>query len=172
MAQVFIALGSNLKKPILQVQHAFSALGSLPNTQLINTSSLYETAPIGYRDDEICNIPSFINAVAELSSALSPLDLLNAILSIENDAGRIRPYPNAPRVLDCDLLMYDDVVMATDKLTLPHPRMHLRGFVLLPLFEIAPALLIPNHGKIATLITNNISEGVVKLSLSNHTQAS
>ena len=172
MAQVFIALGSNLKNPALQVQQAFNELSHLPNTQLIKTSSLYETAPIGYRDDEIANIPSFINAVAELSSTLNPIDMLEAILSIENHAGRIRPYPNAPRVLDCDLLMYDDIVMTTEKLSLPHPRMHLRGFVLLPLFEIAPTLFIPNHGKITSLMTKKITEGVVKISLPNHTQAS
>jgi 2-amino-4-hydroxy-6-hydroxymethyldihydropteridine diphosphokinase len=89
--------------------------------------------------------------------------LLDALLEIENKAGRERPFPNAPRVLDCDLLLYENVSMETIKLTLPHPRMHERGFVLLPLFEIAPQLSLPNHGKIATLIHNQQFADITKL---------
>ena len=163
MTQAFIALGSNLKNPIQQVNGAFLALEKIPQTKLIIKSSLYKTAPIGYEEGEIANIPDFINAVAEVDTDLSPLALLDEILKIENQAGRLRPYPNAPRVLDCDLLLYGDTVMQTQPLTLPHPRMHTRGFVLLPLFEIAPQLSIPNHGKIATLMTNDVKHGVKKI---------
>lgn len=163
MTQAFIALGSNLENPIQQVNAAFLALAKIPNTKLVKQSSLYQTAPIGYEDTELAKIPDFINAVAEIETDLSPLALLDEILKIENHAGRVRPYPNAPRILDCDLLLYGDTMMQTKTLTLPHPRMHTRGFVLLPLFEIAPQLNIPIHGKISTLMTDAVKQGVKKI---------
>ena len=163
MKQAFVALGSNLADPISQVESAFAALEKLPNTRVLKKSSLYKTAPIGYEAEHLSQIPDFINAVAELETDLTPLELLDALLAIENQAGRERPFPNAPRVLDCDLLLYENVSMESTKLTLPHPRMHLRGFVLLPLFEIAAQLSIPNHGKIATLIHEQQFTGITKL---------
>jgi 2-amino-4-hydroxy-6-hydroxymethyldihydropteridine diphosphokinase len=163
MTQAFIALGSNLENPIQQIQSAFLALENIRKTQLIKKSALYQTAPIGYDESELTKIPDFINAVAELETQLSPLALLEEILNIENQAGRVRPYPNAPRVLDCDLLLYGDTMMQSEKLTLPHPRMHTRGFVLLPLFEIAPQLNLANHGKIATLMTEEVMQGVRRI---------
>lgn len=168
MANVFVALGSNLQNPVKQVQQAFQALRELPNCTLLRTSSLYQTAPSGYAAHEIDQIPDFINTVAELTTSLTPEAMLAAILSVEDAAGRIRPYPNAPRVLDCDLLLYDNVIMDTPFLTLPHPRMHTRGFVLLPLFEIAPSLTMPNHGKIATLITPSLTSGIKKLPINQY----
>ncbi len=169
MAQVFVALGSNLKEPIKQVNNALLALAKLPKSKLIAQSSLYKTAPSGYAPEEATRIPNFINAVAQLESRLSPTEMLDAIFEIEDKAGRLRPYRNAPRVLDCDLLIHGETVMQTKKLTLPHPRMHLRGFVLLPLFEIAPELTLPKHGKITSLITPEISEGVIRLPHNNRT---
>jgi 2-amino-4-hydroxy-6-hydroxymethyldihydropteridine diphosphokinase len=168
MTRAFIALGSNLAEPIEQVNNAFAALEKIPQTRVIKQSSLYKTAPIDCPQvsDEI--VPDFINAVAEVETTLSPEALLDAIHAIENTAGRLRPYVNAPRVLDCDLLLYEDVVQNTGKLTLPHPRMHLRGFVLLPLFEIAPQLILPNHGKIATLMTPNLLTGIQKIENCTH----
>ncbi len=163
MTQAFVALGSNLVNPITQVETAFIALAQIPNTRVIKKSSLYQTSPIGYDTDQIDQVPDFINAVVALETDLEPLALLDALFEIENQAGRERPYPNAPRVLDCDLLLYDDIVLNTIKLTLPHPRMHARGFVLLPLFEIAPHLSLPNHGKIAQLIQSNQFTGLKKL---------
>jgi 2-amino-4-hydroxy-6-hydroxymethyldihydropteridine diphosphokinase len=163
MKQAFVALGSNLANPISQIKSAFAALDKLPNTQVLKKSSLYKTAPIGYESEQLQQIPDFINAVAELETDLPPLELLDALLEIENQAGRERPFPNAPRVLDCDLLLYENVSMNTAKLILPHPRMHQRGFVLLPLFEIAAQLSIPNHGKIATLIHEQQFTGITKL---------
>ncbi|ADI30524.1 2-amino-4-hydroxy-6-hydroxymethyldihydropteridine diphosphokinase [Methylotenera versatilis] len=163
MKQAFVALGSNLANPISQVESAFAALENLPNTRVIKKSSLYKTAPIGYEAEQLNQIPDFINAVAELETDLAPLELLDALLEIENQAGRERPFPNAPRVLDCDLLLYENVSMESTKLILPHPRMHQRGFVLLPLFEIAAQLSIPNHGKIATLIHEQQFTGITKL---------
>ena len=164
MNQAFVAIGSNLENPTTQVQAAFSALEKIPNTRIINKSSLYQTTPIGYDAEALKLVPDFINAVVELETDLTPLVLLDALLDIENNAGRERPYQNAPRVLDCDLLLYENIELNTKKLTLPHPRMHMRGFVLLPLFEIAPQLSIPNHGKIAQLINADITTGVTKLS--------
>ena len=163
MKQAFVALGSNLANPISQVESAFAALENLPNTCVVKKSSLYKTAPIGYEAEQLNQIPDFINAVAELETELAPLELLDALLEIENQAGRERPFPNAPRVLDCDLLLYENVSMESTKLILPHPRMHQRGFVLLPLFEIAAQLSIPNHGKIATLIHEQQFTGITKL---------
>jgi 2-amino-4-hydroxy-6-hydroxymethyldihydropteridine diphosphokinase len=163
MKQAFVALGSNLANPISQVESAFAALENLPSTRVVKKSSLYKTAPIGYEAEQLNQIPDFINAVAELETDLTPLELLDALLEIENQAGRERPFPNAPRVLDCDLLLYEDVSMESTKLVLPHPRMHQRGFVLLPLFEIAAQLSIPNHGKIATLIHEQQFTGITKL---------
>ena len=157
-SRAFIALGSNLHDPETQVKHALVALEKLPKTKLVKASSLYKTSPVGY-----INQPDFINAVAEISTELSPLELLDAILNIENDAGRERSFANAPRVLDCDLLLYDDIKMATEKLTLPHPRMFERGFVLLPLAEISPNLTSPNGENIVKLALLHQNQGIKKL---------
>ena len=159
MSRAFIALGSNLQQPQQQVQQAFNELASLPKTSLIKHSSLYRTAPVGYD-----NQPDFINAAAEIETELAPLELLHALLALESTHGRERPFPNAPRVLDLDLLLYDDMVMNTAELTLPHPRMHERGFVLLPLAEIAPDLIIPKYGNITQLAQTCIDQGVEKVS--------
>ena len=158
MARAFIAIGSNLQQPQLQVAQAFEGISRLPSTQLINRSSLYRTAPVSYEDQ-----PDFINAVAEVETELPPLELLQALLSLENAQGRERPFPNAPRVLDLDLLLYNDTIMHTAELTLPHPRMHTRAFVLQPLAEIAADLLIPQHGNVAMLVTQCKDQGVEKL---------
>lgn len=162
MHQAFIALGSNLQDPASQVEKAFAALAQLPRTRLIKKSSLYRTAPIDCQSDGETPVPDFINAVAEVETELSPQALLLELHTIENAAGRERPYINAPRVLDCDLLLYENMVIQSDTLTLPHPRMHTRGFVLLPLFEIAPQLSMPIHGRIALLITPELSKDITR----------
>ncbi len=164
----YIALGSNLQDPVIQVKNAFTHLDQLRKTNLVKTSSLYVTEPLGYDAEQLKTIPEFINAVAEISTDLTPLELLEEILGIENEAGRERPYANAPRILDCDLLLYDDVVMSTEKLTLPHPRMHLRSFVLLPLAEIAPKLNLPNlklpdGSNVVEFVKTYLDQGIKKL---------
>jgi 2-amino-4-hydroxy-6-hydroxymethyldihydropteridine diphosphokinase len=161
--QAFIALGSNLADPIKQVNAALAALEDIPQTMVTRKSSLYRTAPVDCPPEYSGEMPEFINAVAEVATDLTPLELLEELFKIENTAGRERPYRNAPRVLDCDLLLYEDTVLSTEKLTLPHPRMHQRGFVLLPLFEIAPQLSIPNHGKISEQIHPDFYVGIHKL---------
>lgn len=158
MPQAFIAIGSNLQEPRLQVAHAFELIAGLPHTRLGRRSSLYRTAPLGYDDQ-----PDFINAVAEVETDLEPLKLLRELLALESIQGRERPFPNAPRVLDLDLLLYNGAMTESPELTLPHPRMHTRGFVLLPLAEIAPELVIPGHGKVAILAENCRDQGVEKL---------
>jgi len=158
MARAFIGLGSNLQQPQLQVRQAFTELAELPETTLVKHSSLYKSAPVGYDHQ-----PDFINAAAEVDTGLTPVKLLRELLKLENSHGRERPFPNAPRVLDCDLLIYDDVSMNTTELTLPHPRMHGRGFVLLPLAEIAPDLLIASHGKVADLARMCMGQSVEKI---------
>ena len=166
----YVALGSNLQNPVLQVKNAFVRLNQLPNTSLIKASSLYLTEPLGYDAEQLKSIPDFINAVAEISTDLSPVQLLEALLAIENEAGRERPFANAPRVLDCDLLLYDNVTMHTQQLTLPHPRMHLRSFVLLPLAEIAPELSHPNlmladGSNVVKLVQTYLNQGIKKLDI-------
>jgi len=156
--RAFIALGSNLQDPATQVSRAFEALAVLPATRLIRRSSLYRTAPVGYD-----NQPDFINAAAEVETDLDALSLLRALLALETSHGRERPFPNAPRVLDLDLLLYDDLTMNTPELTLPHPRMHERGFVLFPLAEIAPELEIPGQGRVGVLVLNCQDQGVERL---------
>ena len=147
LSQAFIALGSNLENPISQIQRAFEELKQLPGTHLISCSSLYKSAPVGRLDQ-----PDFINAVACIETYLTPHDLLNALLGIEHDHGRIRESLNAPRTLDLDILMYDNLECCDEALTLPHPRMSQRAFVLKPLMEIAPDCTIPGHGHIAPLL--------------------
>lgn len=137
----YVALGANLGDPVATIETAIAALADTPATCLLAASSLYRTAPVGLR-----NQPDFINAVAKLETGLSPLDLLEALFAIEARFGRSRGVPNAPRTLDLDLLLYGEVAVSEARLTLPHPRMHQRAFVLAPLLEIAPACKIPGLG--------------------------
>jgi 2-amino-4-hydroxy-6-hydroxymethyldihydropteridine diphosphokinase len=137
----FIGLGSNLADPVAQVSHALEALGHLPQTRVIRHSSLYRSAPVGYLAQ-----PDFINAVALLETELAPRALLDSLLALEQDNGRTREFCNAPRTLDLDVLLYDDLQHHEHGLTVPHPQMHLRAFVLQPLLEIAPDCVIPGVG--------------------------
>ncbi len=138
MASAFIALGSNLQAPLVQVSRAITVIANTPKVQVRHVSSLYETTPVGYDDQ-----PNFINAVVAVDTQFTAQDLMQWLLNTEQQFGRERPFANAPRVLDLDLLVYDDVHMQTEFLTLPHPRMHERGFVMLPLAEIAPHFVLP-----------------------------
>jgi len=137
----FVGLGSNLDDPRTQVLQALQALNSLPHTRVLARSSLYRSAPVGYLEQ-----PDFINAVAQLETALSPRALLDALLALEQECGRTREFLNAPRTLDLDVLLYDELRHHEHGLTIPHPQMHLRAFVLRPLLEIAPDCVIPGIG--------------------------
>lgn len=159
MHNAFVALGSNLPgnlgSPANQLLRAFHAIEKIPETRLVKRSSLYQSTPVGYD-----NQPDFINAVAQVQTELSAIALLDALLEIEQQVGRERPFPNAPRVLDLDLLLYDDIEIQAEKLTLPHPRMCKRSFVLLPLAEIAPDLHIAKQGSIVELLKKLDASGI------------
>jgi len=154
----FIGLGSNLEDPRSQLQHAFTELDGLPETRLVARSSLYRSAPLGYPDQ-----PEFVNAVAEIATALTPQALLQALLQIEHEHGRERTFRNAPRTLDLDVLLYDDTQLHEHGLTLPHPQMHLRAFVLQPLLEIAPDAAIPGMGPARQALQNCSDQVLEKL---------
>lgn len=143
----FIGLGSNLEDPRGQLLRAFAEIEVLPDTRLVARSSLYRSAPLGYPDQ-----PEFVNAVAKIATALTPQALLQVLLEIEHRHGRERIFRNAPRTLDMDVLLYDDEQLHEHGLTIPHPQMHLRAFVLQPLLEIAPDAGIPGIGRAATAI--------------------
>jgi len=157
-ATAYVALGANLDNPLAQVAAALSELAALPQTRLVKRSSLYRCTPVGYRQQ-----PDFINAVAQIETVLAPRALLDALLAIEHNHGRVRDFRNAPRTLDLDLLLYGDLQYHEHGLTLPHPRLHQRAFVLVPLTEIAPAVAIPGHGTATDLLRTMDTVGVDKL---------
>ena len=139
--RAFVALGANIGEPVTHLRAAVRDLAALPGTQVTARSSLYRSAPVG-----LLNQPDFINAVVAVDTDLPPLDLLHHLLAIEARHGRVRSVANAPRTLDLDLLLHGDAVLHGDELTLPHPRMHQRAFVLRPLLEIAADLSLPGLG--------------------------
>ena len=153
-----IGLGSNLAEPEYQLRVAFDELARLPHTRLIAGSSLYRSAPVGYADQ-----PDFINAVALLETTLAPLQLLHALFDLEHRFGRERTFRNAPRILDLDLLLYDGLICHEDGLTLPHPRMHERAFVLQPLLEIVPDCMIPGRGAAAPWLASCREQAVERI---------
>jgi 2-amino-4-hydroxy-6-hydroxymethyldihydropteridine diphosphokinase len=128
----FIGLGANLGDPLPALQRALEALARLPHTRLVRSSRTYRSAPVD------AGGPDYFNAVAQLQTGLAAPELLACLQGIEAAAGRERPWRNAPRTLDLDLLLYGDARIASATLTVPHPRLHERAFVLLPLRELAP----------------------------------
>ncbi len=134
-----IGLGANLGDCPATLRQALQAIAALPGTQLLRHSSLYRSAPVAATG------PDYVNAVAEILTTLSPQALLQALQHLEHAAGRERPYRNAPRTLDLDILWWDDLHLATPTLTVPHPCMHERAFVLVPLAEIAPQRVTPER---------------------------
>jgi 2-amino-4-hydroxy-6-hydroxymethyldihydropteridine diphosphokinase len=138
-----IGLGANLGEPQQALAEALAALAALPDTQLVAASPFYRSAPVDAAG------PDFVNAVAQLRTGLAPQALLAQLQRIEAEHGRERPYRNAPRTLDLDLLLYGDQRIAEPGLTVPHPRMHERAFVLRPLADIVPDAAIPGLGRIA-----------------------
>jgi len=137
----FIGLGSNQRDPQAQIEAAVAELDALPHTRVVKRSSLYRTAPVGYAPQ-----PDFVNAVAQLETGMPAERLLAELQDIEKRHGRERPFRNAPRTLDLDLLLFGELQMESEKLVVPHPRMHERAFVLEPLVEIAPDVVIPGAG--------------------------
>jgi 2-amino-4-hydroxy-6-hydroxymethyldihydropteridine diphosphokinase len=153
----YVALGANLGDARAAVEAAMTAIAGLPGSEVRARSSLYRTAPLD------AGGPDYVNAVVELHTTLPPLDLLHELQAIEQVHGRERSVRNAPRTLDLDLLLWDDRVMQSAELTLPHPRLHLRAFVLLPLFEIAPAQLIPGLGALPPWLAQAADQRIDRL---------
>ena len=143
----FVGLGSNLGEPRRQVEQAVGELATIPRTRLVRASAMYRSAPVGYAEQ-----PEFVNAVAELDTELDPAALLRELQAIEARHGRIRSFPNAPRTLDLDVLLYGNSSFESEQLKVPHPRMHERAFVLKPLLELDSAISIPGHGPARTLL--------------------
>jgi 2-amino-4-hydroxy-6-hydroxymethyldihydropteridine diphosphokinase len=159
VTEAFIALGSNLGDARAQVLHGFDALASLPGTQLLARSHLYRTPPWGVLEQ-----PPFVNAVARIDTALTPHELLDALLAIERAAGRVRDGERwGPRTLDLDVLHMDAIALSDERLSLPHPRIHERAFVLLPLHDLAPDLFIPGQGQVSNLLAALDASGCERL---------
>jgi len=159
MNNIFIALGSNLKIPKEQVENGILSIKKINGVEVLSESNLYETPPVGVLDQ-----PNFVNAVIKVHSDLNAFDLLDKLLEIETNAGRIRTGKNGPRTLDLDILLVDDLILNEKKLTIPHPRMHERLFVLMPLKDIDENILIPNHGLIKHIISKLAPEKINRIS--------
>ncbi|QID18454.1 2-amino-4-hydroxy-6-hydroxymethyldihydropteridine diphosphokinase [Nitrogeniibacter mangrovi] len=155
----FIGLGANLGDAVAALHAACTALEALPDTTLVACSRLYRSAPVG-----VTGQPDYVNAVAQVRTPLSAESLLTAMMRIEADHGRHRAYPMAPRTLDLDLLLYGDARIDRPHLHVPHPRMHLRAFVLVPLAELAPELEIPGAGRVADLLPAVADQAIEPLS--------
>jgi 2-amino-4-hydroxy-6-hydroxymethyldihydropteridine diphosphokinase len=154
----WVGIGANLGDARANVLDAIERLSRLPGAKLLQTSSLYRTAPIDSSGDD------YVNAVASLDTELDAHALLQSLFDIEQAHGRERPYRNAPRTLDLDLLLYGDAVIAdAPALIVPHPRMHERAFVLAPLAEVAPGLVIPGRGAVASLLAHVGDQGIAVL---------
>jgi 2-amino-4-hydroxy-6-hydroxymethyldihydropteridine diphosphokinase len=145
--RAYIGLGANLGNPAAAIESALAAIAGAPGIHLAARSSLYRTAPLGFLDQ-----PDFLNAVAAIDTALQARALMQVLQGIEDKLGRARSFRNAPRTLDLDLLLYGSAQIDLPDLQVPHPRMHERAFVLVPLAEIAPGLVIPGHGAIEPLL--------------------
>lgn len=153
---VYIGLGANLGDAKATLQHALAAIAALPGTRLVASSSLYRSAPVQAQG------PDYTNAVARLDTALTAQQLLVALQGIEQDHGRSRPYRNAPRTLDLDILIYGDETIDDPNLIIPHPRMHERAFVLIPLSELDPQVVLP-QGHISALIQRCAGQHIVRI---------
>lgn len=147
MSLAYVGIGSNLDQPTRHVEAAFSEINAIRHTRLVKRSSIYLSQPVGFAAQ-----PAFTNAVAAVETALAPESLLEELQAIEARHGRSRSFANAPRTLDLDLLLYGEEICVLPGLTLPHPRMHERAFVLKPLLELAPELCIPGWGPARALL--------------------
>lgn len=158
MSLAYVALGSNLGEPRQRILDAMAALDALPRTRVLLRSHLYRTPPWGVLEQ-----PAFVNAVVQLETALAPHALLDALLMLEQAAGRVRGVRNGPRTLDLDLLHMDDVQLEDARLSLPHPRIAERAFVLLPLADVAPGLVLPGQGCVRELLAAVDTQGCERL---------
>lgn len=156
MPIVYLGMGSNLGLREEQLKRAIKELGSLSHTEVLDLSSLYETEPVGVKDQ-----PWFLNLVSVLRTAIPPQELLFRLKKIESQMGRGKGGRWGPRIIDLDILLYDDLVFSSPRLVIPHPRMHQRSFVLLPLTEMAPQWRHPILGKGIWQLAEGLSCGEV-----------
>jgi 2-amino-4-hydroxy-6-hydroxymethyldihydropteridine diphosphokinase len=154
----YVGLGSNLDQPADHLRAALEELQRLPHTRLSAASSLYRSQPVGFAAQ-----PDFVNAVAAIDTGLEALALLRELQAIEVRHGRVRSFRNAPRTLDLDLLLYGEQTIDQPGLTVPHPRMHERAFVLQPLLEIAPEAAIPGRGPARALLASHPDASVQRI---------
>lgn len=159
MSIAYIALGSNLNMPIAQLQSALKAMDRLPQTKLLNVSSFYQSKPLGPQDQ-----PDYVNAVACIETQLQPIELLDALQHIENEQGRVRLRRWGERTLDLDILLYDDLQLQSERLTIPHYDMKHREFVMIPLQEIASELILPCGDRVTNLAIQFAQHNMQKLS--------
>jgi len=162
-ARAYIGIGSNLDDPISQVRRALEALNGILASCCVARSPLYRTSPLGGPPNQ----PDYINAVAALDTGLTPSQLLVVLQSLELAQGRIRNGRWGPRTLDLDVLLYDRLISDDPRLTLPHPRLHERAFVLYPLHDIAPDLIIPGQGPLSELLAHCSSQTLIRLDSEN-----
>jgi 2-amino-4-hydroxy-6-hydroxymethyldihydropteridine diphosphokinase len=155
LTPVFIGLGSNLDQPVKQLESALQSLQSLAANSQLTVSPLYLTQPVGPQDQ-----PDFVNAVAGFETSLPAHDLLDELQAIERIHRRQRDQRWGPRTLDLDLLLYGEEIIASERLQVPHPRMHERAFVLQPLADIALDLSIPGKGKLSDLLESADRSGI------------
>lgn len=154
--KAWLGLGSNLQQPVTQIESALISLNQAEGIEILKTSSLYRTPPWGDEGQD-----DFINAVVQIETYLGPVPLLRTLQSIENEMGRQRSGRRwGPRIIDIDLLLYADQQVQTEELELPHPRMHERAFVLLPLCELDKTLKIPGHGIVEDLLQKLDSDDI------------
>ncbi|MDG1819045.1 MAG: 2-amino-4-hydroxy-6-hydroxymethyldihydropteridine diphosphokinase [Porticoccaceae bacterium] len=158
VAEVYIGLGSNMDDPRDQLHRALESLAAEPCIDLVTVSDFYQTPPIGPSQ------PDYTNAAAQLQTSLSPESLLDRLQFIEQQQDRVRTLRWGPRTLDLDILLFDDIIQDTERLTIPHPRMAERAFVLLPLAGINPNLSLPDGKTVSQLLANCSVQGIVKLS--------
>ncbi len=149
LTTAYLCLGANLGEREKNLSQALTLLSLKVNLQEI--SSIYETEPVGYKEQ-----PLFLNLVCRVTTNLSPEELLHLAKDIETRMGRVPNFRNAPRIIDIDILFYDNKIIETPTLTIPHPRLHDRAFVLIPLAEIAPVLVHPKLGKSITQLANDV----------------
>lgn len=158
MITAYVGIGANLDDPKAQVERAFTALSQLPDTSLCQTSSLWQSRPMGPQDQ-----PDYINAVAELHTQLAPLTLLDALQAIEQQQGRVRKRHWGERTLDLDILLYGEQSIDLPRLRVPHYGMKEREFVLLPLAEIAVGLILPDDTSLVELVGRCAQNGISRV---------
>jgi len=159
MVTIYIGIGSNLNDPVQQVSQAIEELGHLAVSEMLKSSSLYRSEPMGP-----ANQPDYINAVCALTTQLEPIDLLDKLQAIEQQHGRLRDGEHwGPRTLDLDILLFGEKTISDERLTIPHPGLDQRSFVLYPLYEIAPDLDIPGLGPLQTLIAGCDQAGLERM---------